>query len=108
GNGAIAAAALLVPQISQRGAFRTNIGLVEASAQPAHAVLSFFNAAGTMLSQVPVDLLPGEHRQLNGVVTSDNALASAVRMEVNVTSSTGLVTAYASIIDNSTNDPILI
>jgi hypothetical protein len=81
---------------------------VEASTQPAHAVLSFFDAQGNRLSQVPVDLLPGEHRQLNGIVTSSGALANVVRMEVNVTSATGLVTAYASVLDQTTSDPMLI
>jgi hypothetical protein len=99
---------LLVPQVSQAGAFRTNVGLVEASTQPAHAVLSFFDALGNRLSQVPVDLLPGEHRQLNGMVTSAGNLANAVRMEVNVTSATGLVTAYASVLDQTTSDPMLV
>lgn len=100
--------ALLVPQIAQAGAFRTNIGLVEASAQPAHVVLDFYNASGALISQLPVDLLPGEHRQLNGVVTSSNALSSAVRMQVSVTSPTGLVTAYASVLDQRTSDPMLV
>jgi hypothetical protein len=99
---------LLVPQISQSGAFRTNIGLVEGAVQPAHVVLSFFDAAGFLLSQLSVDLQPGEHRQLNGVVTSSGALASAARMEVNVTSATGLVTAYASVLDQRTSDPMLV
>ncbi len=100
--------ALLVPQVSQAGAFRTNVGLVEASAQPAHVVLDFFNAAGVRIGQVPVDLLAGEHQQLNGIVTSSNALAAATRMQVNVTSSTGLVTAYASVLDQQTSDPMLV
>jgi hypothetical protein len=104
----VATPGLLVPQISQAGAFRTNIGLVEASAQPAHAVLSFFDAAGILLSQIHVDLQPGEHRQLNGVVTSSGTLSNAVRMLLNVTSSTGLVTAYASVLDAVTSDPMLI
>ena len=99
---------LLVPQISQSGAFRTNIGLVEGAVQPAHVILSFFDAAGFLLSQLPVDLQPGEHRQLNGIVTSSGALASAARMEVNVTSATGLVTAYASVLDQRTSDPMLV
>jgi hypothetical protein len=107
-NPLAAVESLLVPQISQSGAFRTNIGLVEASTQPAHVVLNFFNAAGAVIAAMPVDLQPGEHRQINGVVTSDNSLASAVRMQVNVTSATGLVTAYASVLDQRTNDPILV
>ncbi len=100
--------ALLVPQVSQAGAFRTNVGLVEASAQPAHVVLDFFNALGTRIGSVPVDLLAGEHQQLNGIVTSTNALAAATRMQLNVTSTTGLVTAYASVLDQQTSDPMLV
>src|SRR5207244_1404959 len=88
--------------------FRTNIGLVEASAHPAHVVLDFFNASGANILQMPLDLLPGEHRQLNNIIASDSTLAAAVRMQVSVTSPTGLVTAYASILDQRSNDPILI
>ncbi len=99
---------LLLSQISQSGAFRTNIGLVEAASEPAHVVLSLFDAGGSKVGTVPVDLQPGEHRQLDSLITSAGNFASAVRMELDVTSPTGLVTGYASVLDNTSNDPILV
>jgi hypothetical protein len=99
---------LLLPQISQSGAFRTNVGLVEAASEPAHVVLSLFDAGGSKVGTVPIDLQPGEHRQINSLITSAGNFASAVRMELDVTSSTGLVTGYASVLDQTSNDPILV
>lgn len=107
GRGATTAS-LTLPQIAQAGAFRTNLGLLEAATQPAHVILTFFDAFGNALSQMPVDLLPGEHTQLNSIVTSSNALAAASRVDVDVTSATGLVTAYASVLDQQSNAPILV
>ncbi len=95
----------LLAQVSQQGAFRTNIGLVEGSGQPASGLLQFFAANGALLGTQPFSLKPREHAQLNSLITSDNALSSAARVEL---TANGRVTAYASILDQATNDPMLI
>jgi hypothetical protein len=99
---------LLLPQVAQSGAFRTNLGLVEASMQAAHVNLAVFDAAGAKIAGIPIDLQGGEHRQLNSLITSTGSLANAARIEAQVTSATGLVTAYASMLDQRSSDPILI
>lgn len=95
----------LLAQVAQRGAFRTNVGLVELGAQPASGVLNFFDKSGLSLGSISFNLLPREHVQLDSLVTSSNVLAQAARIEI---VPSGRVTAYASILDQQTNDPMLI
>src|SRR5207253_3254986 len=91
-------------QVAQSAAYRTNIGLVEAAGEPATVVLHVFNDTGTEVATIPESLLPSEQVQLNGILPA----MTDGRVEVEVTSSTGKVTAYASVVDNITNDPLLV
>jgi hypothetical protein len=56
------------------------------------------------VATIPESLLPSEHLQLNAILPS----MTDGRVEVEVTSSTGKVSAYASVVDNVTNDPLLV
>ena len=49
-----ASAALSLQQIAQSDAYRTNVGVLEASGRPAEALLTVFNAAGAKLAEIPV------------------------------------------------------
>jgi len=99
-------AVLSLQQIAQSQAFRTNIGLVEGSGNPAAVLISVFGGDGKKISEFPMTLTAGQHTQFNlaqqGVNVSDG------RVEVKVTSPAGKVTAYASVLDNLTNDPMLV
>jgi len=95
----------LLAQVTQRGAFRTNVGLVEGGAQPATVVLRFFNKNGFEMGSSSHDLPPRGLLQLDSLIKSDSFLADVARIEV---ASSGRVTAYASILDQVTNDPMLI
>src|SRR5207302_8758087 len=95
---------LTLQQVAQSDAYRTNIGLVEAAGEPASVRLHVFNDSGTEVATIPETLLPGEHLQLNAILPS----ITDGRVEVEVTSSTGKVSAYASVVDNVTNDPLLV
>jgi len=99
---------LSLQQIAQSTAYRTNIGLVEASGEPATVLLTVFGDSGQSLGAFPIDLLPGEHMQLNAFLQSKGHAVTNGRIEVGVTSPTGKVTAYASVIDNASSDPMLI
>ncbi|HJT18661.1 MAG TPA: hypothetical protein VJ853_14795 [Thermoanaerobaculia bacterium] len=95
---------LSLQQVAQSAAYRTNIGLVEAAGQPASVLLHVFDNTGTEVATIPENLLPSEQIQLNNILPS----LTDGRVEVEVTSPTGMVTAYASVVDNVTNDPLLV
>jgi uncharacterized repeat protein (TIGR01451 family) len=102
------ASILSLQQIAQSTAFRTNLGLVEGSGNPAAVLVSVFGDDGKKITEFPVNLTAGQHVQLNSFLADRNITMSDGRIEVKVTSSTGRVTAYASVLDNGTNDPLAV
>ncbi|GAC1428666.1 MAG: hypothetical protein NVSMB68_00740 [Thermoanaerobaculia bacterium] len=100
---------LSLQQVAHSSRFRTNFGLAEGAGQPASGIVRIFDAAGTNLKEVPFTLLPGEQQQLNGFISA-NGIPTLTdgRLEVEITSPTGAVTAYASVIDNVTTDPLAV
>ena len=103
---------LSLQQVAQSSKFRTNLGIVEGSGQPASGRIRIFNALGTLLKEVPFSLLPGEHRQMNRFISDPNfgGITSLEdgRIEIEIDSDTGAVTAYASVLDNLTTDPMAV
>ena len=99
---------LSLQQIAQSANFRTNFGLLEAAGEPATVVLHVFDKSGNRIADIPEMLLPSEHLPLNGLLVANNIALDDGRVEVEVTSATGKVSAYASVIDNRTNDPLLV
>ncbi|HEX7708836.1 MAG TPA: DUF11 domain-containing protein, partial [Thermoanaerobaculia bacterium] len=100
---------LSLQQIAQSAKYRTNLGLVEASGDPASLLVRVFGSNGQQLSEFPVNLKGGQHAQLNSFITAQGlGTVSDGRVEVEVISSTGKVTAYASVLDNETSDPLLV
>jgi len=95
-------------QIAQSAAYRTNFGIVEGAGEPANVLVHVFNNAGVeVVPPIPLSLLPGEHLQRN-LLADNNITLTDGRFEVEVVSPTGKVTAYASVIDNLTNDPLMV
>jgi hypothetical protein len=99
---------LSLQQIAQSAAYRTNFGLVEAAGEPANVVLHVFDKLGNLLADIPQALLPSEHLALNGLLAANNITLDDGRVEVEVVSTTGKVSAYASVLDNFSNDPLLV
>ena len=99
---------LSLQQIAQSSAFRTNLGLVEAAGEPATVLLHVIDNTGHEIARIPQSLLPSEHLQLNNFLAINGITMNDGRVEVEVTSATGKVTAYASVVDNVTNDPLLV
>ncbi|HEV7487884.1 MAG TPA: hypothetical protein VGQ65_19615 [Thermoanaerobaculia bacterium] len=103
-----AKAILSLQQIAQSTAYRTNFGIVEGAGEPASVLVHIFNNAGVEVAPaIPISLMPGEHQQRNLLAENGITLTDG-RFEVEVVSATGKVTAYASVIDNLTNDPLMI
>ncbi|HEX6159909.1 MAG TPA: hypothetical protein VF111_07070, partial [Thermoanaerobaculia bacterium] len=108
-SAASGASVLSLQQIAHSDRFRTNLGFVEGSGQPASLLVTVFGSNGAKVTSFPVSLTGGQHLQLNGFLASQGITTlNDGRVEVQVTSSTGKVTAYASVLDNQTADPLLV
>lgn len=95
-------------QIAQSSAYRTNFGIVEGAGEPANVLVHVFNNLGAeVVAPIAMSLLPNEHRQ-SSLLADNNISLTDGRFEVEVVSATGQVTAYASVIDNLTGDPLLV
>ncbi|HEU4887760.1 MAG TPA: hypothetical protein VFV49_07745 [Thermoanaerobaculia bacterium] len=101
---------LSLQHVAQSSKFRTNLGIVEGAGEPASGKIRVYNALGTLLKELPFNLLPGEHRQMNRFIQFDAAIPTLEdgRIEIEVESLTGAVTAYASVLDNATTDPLAV
>jgi Domain of unknown function DUF11/PKD-like domain len=100
---------LSLQQIAHSSQYRTNLGIVEASGEPANVTVTVFGQGGTKLTSFPVALKGGQHTQLNSFLANQGITSlSDGRVEVQVTSGNGKVTAYASVLDNATADPLLV
>lgn len=99
---------LTLLQIAQSSRFRTNLGLVEGSGEPATARVRVYDKSGGKLTELSVPLQPGEQKQLNGFLEQRGIAADDARVDVDATSGSGRITAYASVIDNVTSDPIFV
>jgi hypothetical protein len=99
---------LSMQHIAQSPTQRTNLGFVEASGQPVSLLVDVFGDHGERLTSFPVDLNGGQHLQLNGFLSERGIQVNNGRVEVSVASGNGKITAYASVLDNFTSDPLLV
>jgi uncharacterized repeat protein (TIGR01451 family) len=99
---------LSLQQIANSARYRSNLGIVEGSGQPVSLLVNVFGSDGAKLTSFPVDLNGGEHTQLNGFLAAHGVNVDDGRVEVSVVSGSGKVTAYASVLDNHTGDPLLV
>jgi len=103
-------AKLSLQQIAQSSKFRTNLGIVEGAGEPAAGTIRVFNTLGTLLKEIPFSLRAGEHIQWNRFLEVNAGIPQLDdgRIEINVESDTGAVSAYASVLDNATTDPLAV
>jgi hypothetical protein len=100
---------LLSQSVDRARGFRTNIGLVSASFKPIVVEVELYRADGTMLGRLSYPLRAFESIQSNeifGEVTTD-AIENGYAI-VRTTTEGGQFFAYATVIDNRTNDPVYI
>ena len=103
-----AATILSLQQVAQSAAYRTNFGIVEGSGQPASVLLSIFDPTGNKLKDLTFDVGPNQQLQLNSLLATNGITLNDGRVEAKVLSGGGKITAYASVVDNQTNDPLLV
>jgi uncharacterized repeat protein (TIGR01451 family) len=108
GSSGAAKSILALQQIAQTADYRTNLGIVEATGKSASVVVDVFDGAGSKVLSLPVNVPGGQQVQLNSFLAQKNISLSNGHVEVQVTSGEGRVTTYASVIDNRTNDPLLV
>jgi uncharacterized repeat protein (TIGR01451 family) len=102
-------AAASLQQLAQSADYRTNLGIAEAAGKSANVNLNAFDALGKQLFSLPLTINAGESKQLNAFFTQNGVSSlSNGRVEVKVSGGEGRVTAYASVIDNASNDPFLV
>ncbi len=99
---------LSLQQVAQSNDYRTNVGVVEGSGEAATVQFEVFDGDGTDLLKWNEAMLPGEHRQFDRILATKGIALDDGRIELSVLSDTGKITAYASRVDNLTNDPELI
>ena len=92
--------------IRENASFRTNLILANPTQAPVTAHVALYAADGTAIGATDVALPPLGMTQINRVASALGATTLDVgRISVSTTTPGGLVAAYASIIDNTTNDP---
>jgi uncharacterized repeat protein (TIGR01451 family) len=108
GAGGAVPSILTLQQIAQAEPYRTNLGVAEATGKAATAQLRVFDGGGLKLFEQTLSLRGGEQRQLNSFLSQTGAALTNGRVEVQVTGGDGRVTAYASVIDGRTGDPLFV
>ncbi len=96
----------LLPQLRENAAFRSNLGFTNTGSEDATLSIGLHDAAGAVLVVYSVDLEPGQwwqdSRPFRNRAGQENLNAGWARVEV--LAGNGVV-AYASVVDNITNDP---
>jgi subtilisin family serine protease len=94
--------------VSRPGSSRVNAGFVEISGAPASVELLVRDRRGSVKGRLAVDLEAFESRQINDVHRSAAVTATAEDLfEVRVLSGSGRAVAWATAIDNGSNDGLL-
>ena len=101
-------AKISLQQIANNDQFRTNVGFVEGSGHPVDFTVRLLRADGAQLATVNKSLPAYGHEQTSLIGLFGNIPLNDGRIEVTVNSASGKTTAYASVIDNNTSDPLAI
>jgi hypothetical protein len=99
---------LSLQQVAQSAASRTNLGLIEGTGNPVTLLATAFASNGTKLGEFPINVSASEHAQLNSILASNGITAPDARLQLQVLSGIGKISAYASVVDNGTTDASLI
>jgi hypothetical protein len=89
--------------------FRTNVGFVNRSPNVIRVETYLFTASGRSLGTITTRLDPHEHRQLNRILRRVTSETVENGYAIVLTSSPeGSFVAYASVVDNTSGDPIFV
>ena len=100
---------VVLPQLSENAAYRSNTGFVNTSGSSATVRVELLAPDGAILGQFSKIIGAGEswqkNRPFSSVANQNDVSGGAARVEI--TSGNGII-AYASVIDNQTQDPTTI
>lgn len=99
---------LTLQQTAQSDAYHTNLGLIEGSGDAANILLRVYNDAGEKVGEFAQPLKGGQNLQLNSTLAAHNLSLNDGRIEATVSNGNGKITTYASVVDNSTGDSLLV
>lgn len=103
-----ALARISLQQVANSATYRTNLGFVEGTGAPTTLLVKLFGANGALLQQATRNLPPYGHEQVSFAQIFGDVPLNDGRVEVSVSGGTGKATAYASVLDNRTKDPLLV
>jgi Ig-like domain-containing protein/matrixin len=101
-------ARLSLQQVANSAAYRTNFGFVEGGGQNVEMLIKLLDGNNNVLQSVTKSLQPYEHQQVSFASIFGNVPVNDARVEVSTNSGNGKITAYASVVDNKTSDPLLV
>ncbi len=96
-------------QVANSAAYRTNLGFVEGSGTPVTLVARLLDGNNNLMAPAFTTSLAafGQTQRSLTSIFGDVALTDG-RVEVEVTSTGGKVSSYASVLNNNTNDPLMV
>jgi len=94
-----------IPQLVENDRFRTNIALTNVGSSKAQAKVTLYDGTGAELTSYDVTLMPGQFKQENRPFAARAGVSDLEAGYAKVRVSQGSVIGYASVIDNTTNDP---
>lgn len=103
-----ALARISLQQVASSSAYRTNIGFVEGTGAPVSFLARLVDGGNNVLGQINRSLQPYGQFQSSLTNLFGNVDLPDGRVEVEVTSPGGKVSAYASVLNNLTNDPLMV
>ena len=109
GEGLGAGQSAYLAALTEDASHRCNIGLVNTGTAPATALVELYSGAGTKLADYPVALVVGQWAQATQPFLNVAGRTAMDRGYAKITVQSGSgVFAFASVIDNITNDPTLV
>jgi hypothetical protein len=98
---------LQILQLEESNNFRSNLGLAELTGNPVHVKITAIVPDSKVAASTELDLAANEFRQLGSILGTmyPGQNVYNARIQVQVLSGSGRVTAYGSVIDNFSKDP---
>ena len=92
--------------LTEDSSYRTNVGVVNTGTAAASVLVKLYNGTGTYLAEYTVPLTAGEWAQTTQPFKNDASQTAMTAGYATITVQSGSgVFGFASVIDNSTNDP---
>lgn len=95
-------------QVANSAVSRTNLGFVEGTGTPVSILARLLDGNNNVLAQVTRDLNAFGHLQQSLTAMFGDVNLPDGRVEVEETNGSGKVSAYASVLNNLTNDPLMV